>query len=210
MASDLPPRLFRRNKEDFQVVNTRDFVFDMEFDIISYTWGDLVSPYSCGIPGASWNLRIPPKKIEDIKRLMIHDNIEYLWVDCVCLHQEDEREKSIELPNMYKYYKRARKCYVLMDMDEEWNPQDLVNNLKFIDHILSNMEGTTLTPESDLTENMIKRLSEWETMKWNFPVDSSIARAAAIDMGVLNCYSTCISRVKSVFKNAYFTRVWVR
>jgi hypothetical protein len=210
MAFDAPPRLLHRTKGKFQVVNTGEFIFDAKFDIISYTWGDLVPPYRCGLPGVSWRLRIPPKKIEDIKKLMIHDNIEYLWVDCICLNQEDDREKSKEIPSMYKYYKSARKCYVLMDLDEAWNPQDIVNNLKFIDHILSNMEGTTLTPESDLTENMIKRLSEWETMHWTFPVDWSIVRAAAVDMGVLNCYSTCISRVKSIFTNAYFTRVWVR
>jgi hypothetical protein len=210
MASDLPPRLFRRTNDDFQVISTLDIKFDAKFDIISYTWGDTVSPYSSGIPGVSWKLRISPKKIGDIKRLMIHDNIEYLWVDCICLHQEDEQEKGIELGSMYKYYKSARKCYVLMDMDEAWNPQDVVNNLKFIDHILSNMKGTTLTPESNLTKNMIKRLSEWETSKWTFPVDLPIAKAAAIDIGVLNCYSTCIRQVKSIFRNAYFTRVWVR
>lgn len=35
-----------------------------------------------------------------------------------------------------------------------------------------------------------------------------MVRSAAIDPGVLNCYSTCIGRVKSLFNNPYFSRVW--
>lgn len=39
-------------------------------------------------------------------------------------------------------------------------------------------------------------------------MEASVVKSTAVDMGVLNCYSTCISRVKSLFENAYFTRVW--
>jgi hypothetical protein len=28
---------------------------------------------------------------------------------------------SVEVPKIYEYYKSARKCYILMDMDEVWN-----------------------------------------------------------------------------------------
>ena len=187
------------------MVWTHDIGFNATFDIISYAWGDLVDPHSCDIPGVSWKLQISPKKINDIKRLMIHEKIKYLWVDCMCLHQEYETEKSVDT-----YYRSARKCHVLMKMDQVWDPQDIVNNLKFMDHVLSNMKGTTLTPESELTENTIKRLTEWETMDWKFSLGSSIARAAAIDMGVLNCYSTCVGQVQSILRNEYFKLVWAR
>jgi heterokaryon incompatibility protein (HET) len=210
ISSDHPPRLFRRINHDFEVVRTRGIGFNTTFDIISCTWGNPVDPYNSEIPGVSWELKISPKKIDDIKRLMIHEKIEYLWVDCICLRQDNDKEMSVKLPKMYMYYRSARKCHVLMDIDQVWDPQDIVNNLKFIDHVLSNMKGTTLTPEFELTENMIKRLAEWETADWKFPLDSSIARAAAIDMGVLNCYSTCVRRVTSILRNRYFQRVWAR
>lgn len=74
-----------------------------EFDIITYTWGDTVAPYRCNIPGVEWNVVINPNKLEDIKRLMIAANIQFLWVDCVCLNQEDEKEMALEVLKMYEY-----------------------------------------------------------------------------------------------------------
>lgn len=38
---------------------------------------------------------------------------------------------------IYIYYKSAQKCYSLMEMDVVWEPQEIVDNLKFIDHLLS-------------------------------------------------------------------------
>lgn len=70
------------------------------------------------------------------------------------------------------------------------------------------MGGTTIASEARLGENLTKRLSSWVNRNWTFPIDASIVRSATIDMGVLNCYSTCIDRVTSLFNNVYFSRVW--
>jgi hypothetical protein len=209
MGSVFPSRLLGRINGNFEVFNPHDADHKVDrFDIITYTWGEKTKPYNCGIDGVTWNVKISKEKLEDIKRLMIKDDVQYLWVDCVCLNQDDEKEMSVEIPKMYEYYKSARKCYILMDMDEVWNPQDIVDNLKFIDHILSHMGGAALASEAMLTENLTNRLSTWANTKWTFPMDASTVRSAAIDMGVLNCYSTCISRVQSLFNNSYFSRVW--
>lgn len=99
---------------------------------------------------------------------MIKDNIRYLWVDCVCLNQGDEREMAIEIPKMYEYYKSARRCYILMEMDEVWMPQDIIDNLKFLDHILSHMGGAALASEAMLTHNVTNRLAQWANAEWCF------------------------------------------
>lgn len=94
-------------------------------------------------------------------------------------------------------------------MPEVWNPQDIVDDLKFLDHVLSHMGGAALASEAlGLTENVTRRLSSWVSKEWTFEVDRSTARSASVDMGVLNCYSTCIKHVKSLFANLYFSRVW--
>jgi hypothetical protein len=209
MASVVPLRLLGHTNGHFEVFDPRELAHRVDhFDIITYTWGVKTQPYNCGIDGVDWNVKVSRKKLEDIKRLMIKDNVQYLWVDCVCLNQDDEKEMSVEIPKMYKYYKSARKCYILMDMDEVWNPQDIVDNLKFLDHILSHMGEAALASEAMLTENLTNRLSTWANTNWTFPLDASTVRSAAINMGVLNCYSTCISRVRSLFNNLYFSRVW--
>jgi hypothetical protein len=225
MASrQLPLRLLANIDGNFEVIDTRDSSYSIaEYDILTYTWGVKIKPpYKCSVPGVNWNIMVSEKKLDGIKaltmkgdvkyggqRLQDKVNVKYLWVDCLCLNQEDSHEKSVEIPKMYEYYKRARTCYVLMDMVQIWEPQELVQYLSFIDHVLHNMGGASLASETGLSMNVKKRLSEWGTPEnWSFPLDYTLARSANIDIGLLNCYSTCISRVTDLFDNEYFTRVW--
>ncbi|KAH8803356.1 heterokaryon incompatibility protein-domain-containing protein [Xylogone sp. PMI_703] len=209
MAPVQPLRLLHQIKGEFSVLDTYSAPV-AHFDIISHTWGEPVRPYNCGIKGVDWDVQIAPEKLDEIKRLMIHDHIQYLWVDCVCIKQTDDKEKAVEISRMYEYYRNARKCYILMDMPKVWKPQDIVDNLKFLDHVLFHMRGAALTSEAlGLTENLTKRLSKWaDDEPWTFDVDKVTVRSAAIDLGILNCYSTCISQVISLFRHSYFYRVW--
>ncbi|KAF7556000.1 hypothetical protein G7Z17_g1730 [Cylindrodendrum hubeiense] len=208
MASALPLRLLTHSNGKFFVVDPRAYNV-IKFDILSYTWGQETSPYNCGISGVDWNVTISQEKLQDIMRLMVADNVQYLWVDCVCINQTDEMEKVAEIPKMYEYYRSAEKCYILIDMVEEWIPQTIVDDLKFIDHVLDHMPAAALASDSvGLTQNLINRLAEWANRPWKFDIDEPIVRSAAINLGVLNCYSTCVSHVRSLFDNVYFTRVW--
>lgn len=212
MAAVLPSRLLGMVDGEFRVFNPRGEGAPVvrAFDIISHTWNDPTSEYKCGISGVEWPLTIDPIKIEEIKKLMtLPDVLPFMWVDCLCLNQGDEDEKSAEIAKMYEYYKSARKCHILIDMKEAWDPQEVVDNLKFVDHIRTNIHSTSLAAESRLTENMRNRLSMWgNEAAWTFPLDKTTVRSAGIDMGVLNCYSTCIGYVRSLFTNFYFSRVW--
>jgi hypothetical protein len=204
----LPLRLLRCLDGNISVVDPRSYKVE-HFDIISYTWGEEVEPYYCGIDGVNWTVKIPIEKLEGIKRLMETADVQYMWADCVCINQTDEAEKSAEIPKMYQYYKNARMCHVLLGLREVWNPQEIVDNLKFLDHILSHMGGAALASEAmGLSENFKKRLLMWANAEWTFGIEKSIAKSAAIDLGVLNCYSTCIDHVSSLFDNEYFYRVW--
>jgi hypothetical protein len=209
MSNSLPLRLIRLEDGKLTVFETQSVPVD-HFEIISYTWGDEVPAYSSKIvQGISWEIKINEDRLKEFRRFMIKADVKYLWADCLCINQGDDREKAMELGRMYQYYKTAFKCHILMNMDQVWKPQEIVDNLKFIDHVLSNMEGAALASEAfRLTENLVHRLSSWANETWSFDVDKETVRSAAIDMGVLNCYSTCINQVKSVFDNAYFSRVW--
>ena len=101
MSSALPLRLLGRNDEDFFVFDSRSHPVD-HFDIISYRWGPEASPYRCGIDGVNWNVTISEEKLKDIKTLMMNAEVQYLWVDCLCLDQDNTREKSAEISRMYE------------------------------------------------------------------------------------------------------------
>ncbi|KAF1837630.1 hypothetical protein BDW02DRAFT_576916 [Decorospora gaudefroyi] len=208
MASYFPSRLLRHNDGKFSVVDPRSEHID-RFDIISYTWGDKVDPYSCDIPGVDWVLTIAEEKLNDIKRLMEREGIKYLWADCVCINQTDETEKSVEVSRMFEYYKSADRCHILLDMPAIWDPQVIVDDLKFVDHVLSHMEGSALASGAPgILAGERHRLQTWAQADWAFSVPRTTVGSAAIDMGVLNCYATCVNHVQSLFRNLYFTRVW--
>jgi hypothetical protein len=112
----IPLRLLSCTKGEFEVIDTRTLGYGVHnFDIITYTWGDPVKSYNCKIDGVTWQSTINEQKLKDIKRLMMTAKIQYLWVDCICINQEDPTEQSIELGKMYDYYKSASNCFVLMD-----------------------------------------------------------------------------------------------
>ena len=183
------------------------------FDIVSYTWGKPEeTAYGSevhGIAGVTWKISIARKKLSDIKRFMVAANVEYLWVDCVCIRQDDEQEKSTEFVDMGEYYRAAHTCHISMDMTKVWDPQQIVGNLKFIDHVLDHMSEATLAAQAPgLTPEMRTHLKGWADAQWTFSIPKNTVRAAAIDVGVLNCYSTCTHNVVSLFQNPYFTRVW--
>jgi hypothetical protein len=92
IPSVLPSRLLGHTKGNFEVFDPRDPAYRVNYlCIISYTWGVKTQPYNCGIDGVNWNGKISKEKLEDIKRLIIKDNVQYLWVDCVCLNRDDEK-----------------------------------------------------------------------------------------------------------------------
>ncbi|KAL2674186.1 hypothetical protein Neosp_012635 [[Neocosmospora] mangrovei] len=208
MSSGLPLRLLCHDNGNFFVVDPAVHHVT-SFDILSYTWGPEVEPYDCRLGGVTWNVKINPNKLEDIKRLMMAADVKYVWADCVCINQTDDDEKATEIPKMFEYYKNAERCHLLLEMKEEWIPQKIVDDLKFIDHVLYHMRGAALASEAvGLTGNLIHRLDQWANAEWNFDISQPTVRSAAIDMGVINCYSTCINRVTSLFENDYFSRVW--
>lgn len=92
------------------------------------------------------------------------------------------------------------------------DPLEIVDNLRFIDHILSSMGGAALASKVPHLSNDFKhRLSMWANMEGEertFHLKKELVRSAGVDMGVLNCYSTCTRYVRMLFRNLYFTRVW--
>lgn len=205
---ELPLRLLKYEDGAFSVFDTSADQFNGDYDILSHVWGDPADPYECGIDGVGWAVPISKEKLGNIMRLMESAGLNYLWVDCICINQDDKWELSTEMAKMYRYYKNARRCHALIEMDFVWSPQEIVDNLKFIDHIVFHMEGAAMASEARLTDNLTARLNMWAGRDWAFPMDRSMVRSAGIELGLLNCYSTSMKYVRSLFNHEYFSRVW--
>ncbi|KAK3380808.1 hypothetical protein B0H63DRAFT_494827 [Podospora didyma] len=115
----------------------------------------------------NWAVTVSEEKLVEIKRLMVVANVQYMWVDCVRLNQDDNREKSFD-------------------------PQHIVDDLKSLDNVLYYMAGAAVASDAMLAPNVLNQLRT----------------AAAVEPGLLNCYATCISHIRTLSVNLYFSRVW--
>ncbi|KAI0427782.1 heterokaryon incompatibility protein-domain-containing protein [Xylaria sp. FL1042] len=221
-----PRYLLRRHDgHHFSIIETNGHPYD--YDIVSYSWGKSVDPYEYNIvrekegmdgltsekdkiDGLNWHIEIRRKKIDDFKTLMHFKNIEYMWTDSLCINKNDEQHEAEELSKMFQYYKNAKNCYILLDMPHLFDPNQIALDLKLLDHIMSNIGGASMVMDTmKLSSNLEDRLIQWAKKPWvHDKLSEAAARAAGMDIGVMNCYNTCVSHVKSLFDNVYFTRVW--
>ncbi|KXX72837.1 Heterokaryon incompatibility protein 6, OR allele [Madurella mycetomatis] len=206
-----PSRLLGQVDGNFFVFDPRSVseAQDWSYDIISYTWGPKAEKYDTGVQGVHWHVKLHEENLNQIKSFMVCREVQYLWVDALCINQDDANEVAAEMARMHEYYTGAHKCHILLlGMDEVWNPHDLVGDLRFIDHIQSYMHGAALASEARLTEALTQQLQWWTDTTWVFGMSKPAARAAGVELGVLNCYSTSVKRVQSLFNHLYFSRVW--
>jgi|ERR1043166_2142569 hypothetical protein len=73
------------------------------------------------------------KALEVINKELNNQKINYLWVDQLCMNQEDQHEKSLEVPKMGKYYDNS--TLTLIDMNSKLGDItdiDLMEMLKII------------------------------------------------------------------------------
>ncbi|KAI1123706.1 heterokaryon incompatibility protein-domain-containing protein [Nemania abortiva] len=197
--------------------NGRFFVFETngnsyDYDIVSYCWGKEVAPYhEEKIEGVDWPLTIHRNKVNRFKELMRRQGIQYMWVDSICINKTNKGHEAEELSKMFEYYKHAKNCYLLIDMPALFDPSKIAGDLKLLDHIISNIGGASLVSDSGrLSRELEERRRRWAGDEpWVRPeLPKSKVTSAGIDLGVLNCYNTCVTYVHSLFGNKYFTRVW--
>jgi hypothetical protein len=94
---------------------------DIQFDALSYVWGPQDETFPISLDG---------------KFLHIHHNLytalPYLatrgkrgicqrpiWIDAICINQEDEEEKSEQIASMHRIYRHAEKVWVWLGLAEK-------------------------------------------------------------------------------------------
>lgn len=79
------------------------------YDTLSYTWGDQAPTEHISIIHANqqYRIRIRPNLHQALLHLRSHREDRYLWVDAICIHQNDEREKSSQVRMMSQIFNNS-------------------------------------------------------------------------------------------------------
>jgi hypothetical protein len=96
---------------------TKDFVGDEipEYTILSHTWGADTEEvtYRDLVDGTRKN-KVGYEKIRFCGEQARRDGLHNFWVDTCCINQSSDRELSEAINSMFRWYRKAAKCYVYL------------------------------------------------------------------------------------------------
>lgn len=111
MLPNITPSPIGRLPSDFRLIDvgTRHCVtvgptFDGTFTALSYVWG---SGMGVGQAGPAFDLHNPPHTIEDALHACKELGQKYLWIDQICINQDDPEDKANQIASMAAIYSSA-------------------------------------------------------------------------------------------------------
>jgi hypothetical protein len=85
-----------------------------DYAIISHRWGDDELSYQDFLNGRSGRQGHGWKKIGQAAWWALHCNIEWLWIDTICINKESSAELTEAINSMYTWYSAAKVCFVFL------------------------------------------------------------------------------------------------
>ncbi|KAH6669023.1 heterokaryon incompatibility protein-domain-containing protein, partial [Halenospora varia] len=121
---DLRCELFHSNLNDYP-----------DFEALSYTWG--ASVFSRRVYSDDGSLNITESCAAALQDLRYSFRDRVLWIDAICINQNDNEEKSQQVPLMNKIYARARRVVIYI------GPESRPNIDLFFDYFRREEASTT-------------------------------------------------------------------
>jgi hypothetical protein len=94
---------------------TTDLRASPEYDAVSYVWGDPAPRFNLIIDGKL--LKIAENLQKALVAMRLEDESRTLWVDAVCINQDDTHERGHQVQLMRTIYTTARLVRVWLDVD---------------------------------------------------------------------------------------------
>ena len=86
-----------------------------QYAILSHTWGNESEEVMFeDMIGGTGREKAGSRKIKFCGEQAASDGLQYFWVDSCCVKKSSDSELSESLNSMFRWYCRARKCYVYL------------------------------------------------------------------------------------------------
>ena len=77
-----------------------------DYEALSYTWGSLTDLRCIFVDG--YEVKVSANLEIALRYLRSPDETRTLWIDALCINQEDTAERNAQVPRMYTIYSKAR------------------------------------------------------------------------------------------------------
>jgi hypothetical protein len=90
---------------------------DQEYEALSYTWGEESKEHSIFFAGREF--KVTTNLDAALRQLRLIDKVRVLWVDAICIDQNDDAEKSRQVRIMQEIYANAKQVVVWLGVGTE-------------------------------------------------------------------------------------------
>ncbi|KAF6228712.1 hypothetical protein HO173_011731 [Letharia columbiana] len=157
------------------------------YEALSYVWGTTDNPVDIRIgPSGEDRLAITQNLAVALPYLRYQDKIRTLWIDAICVNQQDLRERSSQVKKMADIYRLADHVVVWLGTEKDNSAHILRILSQLSSEIKVDYELATMSPASS------DSVPDWS--------DRSLPLPYSIDE---------ICNIASLLNRAWFSRLWV-
>ncbi|OCL14918.1 HET-domain-containing protein [Glonium stellatum] len=151
------------------------------YEALSYCWGS-ESPSSPILVNESYQISVRANLESALRRLRHKEKSRYLWIDAICINQEDIQEKAHQVARMADIYNEAGQVNVWLGEENE----DSALAIDFIKRHLLNLEEfdylTTVPAKREWSALARLLRRPWFTRRWVIP-EIALATQATLHCG---------------------------
>ncbi|KAK4160781.1 heterokaryon incompatibility protein-domain-containing protein, partial [Cladorrhinum sp. PSN259] len=119
MSEDIPTRLLAIDDDQVRLIETKDSLGNLAaqevplvgFITLSYCWGTIqpitLTYSSYGSLSRGISPSALPATLRDAVEVARTIGFRYIWIDCLCIIQDSDDDKAIEIARLAQYYRRA-------------------------------------------------------------------------------------------------------
>lgn len=176
---------------------------DIPYEAVTYTWGSTDKP--CTIMVEGFELKVTKSAFTALQQLRLPDEDRLLWIDAICIDQNDPKEKSHQVGQMRTVYEKSEMVLVWLGLNNdcideffEMMADPRLERLKSV-----GSKGVRFIPDETLRGAIERGFLELVARPWFRRVwiiqEIASARAATIACGPWRMSSAVFALIPAVF-----------
>lgn len=167
---------------------------DLRYDAVSYTWGTSAEKCEMMINGVLCN--VPASTLEVLIGLRSSSAPSVLWIDAICINQNDLDEKAAQVAMMGDIYIQAAQTYIWLGQ-----PTDLTKRaLDFCRQLRRDIEVKLAQRGSQIFDR-------YDSILLGVENDTGALNAAMSEIGIPESFEPAV--LEEIFLHPWFQRLWV-
>lgn len=166
------------------------------YNALSYTWGDPGQAGYINVDGHT--VSVGRNLLNALHRLRRDFELDYLWIDALCINQSDDEEKSYQVPLMNQIYGTAQSIYIWLGEELSLTAEAfsfMEKSARALRYVAERQDETFYGLGQDCSLDPEQKAEQ--------------ARWVLEQVHSLNSETDARLAIKQLFENPYWSRIWV-